>query len=106
MNLEAASVELQRALEISRELAAVADHGDVARAAELDAERLALLRSARAALRSIGAMDAVLLQEIAALNHRAIGSLEHRKRAKARDLDTAAAGRRALVAYSANLQKR
>jgi hypothetical protein len=41
-----------------------------------------------------------LLQEIADLNAKAIGCLEHHHRRTARDMDMASAGRRALIAYS------
>ena len=41
-----------------------------------------------------------LLQQIAQLNDRAIGLLEHQRRGKGRDLDMAAVGRRAVAAYS------
>ncbi len=47
MNPAGASVALRRAAEISRELAAVADSGDVDAVQRLDAERLLLLKSAR-----------------------------------------------------------
>ena len=64
---------LQRALEISRELAAVADGGDLALTVSLDAERLQLLKSARAALQPMDENDRAVLREIAALNDRALG---------------------------------
>ena len=41
-----------------------------------------------------------LLQEIAQLNDKAIGCLEHHHRRNARDMDMASVGRRALLAYS------
>jgi len=91
---------LRRALEISRELAAVADGGDLRLTVSLDAERLQLLKSARAALQPMDEKDWVLLREIAALNDRALGFLEHRRRAKGRDMDMVAVGKRALRAYS------
>jgi hypothetical protein len=92
---------LQRALELSRELAAVAESGDVDLAVRLDAERLQELKAARRALGQIDAGDRAILTEIGVLNDQAIGSLQHRQRAKARDMDMASVGRRAVRAYSA-----
>jgi hypothetical protein len=97
---------LQRALEISRELAAVADGGELRSAVSLDAERLQLLKSIRAALQPLDETDRSLLREIAALNDRSLGLLEHRRRAKGRDMDMLAVGRRALRAYSSTLLQR
>jgi hypothetical protein len=93
-------VALERALELSRELLAVAELGDVAGAVTLDATRLELLKSAGETLRTTPMNDRELLQEIAQLNDKAIGCLEHHRRRKARDMDMASVGRRALLAYS------
>ncbi len=95
-----ARAALERALELSRELVAVARLGDVAAAVNLDASRLELLKSAREAVRTTPMDDRELLQEIAQLNDEAIGCLEHHHRRKARDMDMASVGRRALLAYS------
>jgi hypothetical protein len=100
MNRAEAARALLRALEISRELAALADDGDVQAAASLDAERLQLLQSARPALLPLHENERMVVREIAELNDRAIGHLEHRMRAKGRDMDMLAVGRRALRAYS------
>jgi hypothetical protein len=97
---------LQRALEISREIAAVADGGDLPFAVSLDAERLQLLKSIRAALQPLDEQDRSVLREIAALNDRSLGLLEHRRRAKGRDMDMLTVGRRALRAYSGTLLQR
>jgi hypothetical protein len=97
---------LQRALEISREVAAVADGGDLEMAVSLDAERLQLLKSARASLQPMDENSRAMLREIAALNDRALGLLEHRRRAKGRDMDMLAVGRRAVRAYSNTLMRR
>jgi hypothetical protein len=93
-------VALERALELSRELLAVAELGDVAGAVNLDAARLELLKSAGESLRTTPMNDRELLQEIAQLNDKAIGCLEHHRRRKARDMDMASVGRRAVLAYS------
>lgn len=100
MNRAQASAALERALQISRELAAIADSGDARATASLDAERRQLLQSARPALRPLHEQDQRVLREIADLNDRAIGHLEHRKRAMGRNMDMLAVGRRALRAYS------
>jgi hypothetical protein len=101
VNRGTASDALQRALEISRELAAVADHGDVQLTQRLDAARLQLLQSVKAASPSLSDIDLANLREIAELNVKAIGLLEHRRRSMARDLDMLVAGKRAVRAYSA-----
>jgi hypothetical protein len=101
-----AAAGLQRALELSRQLAAVADGGDLHLSVSLDAERLQLLKSIRAALQPLDEKDRSVLREIAALNDRSLGLLEHRRRAKGRDMDMLAVGRRALRAYSSTLLQR
>jgi hypothetical protein len=100
MNRQQAMAVLQRALELSEQMAAVADGGDVSLAVSLDAERLQLLKSARAALQPMDEQSRSVLSEIAVLNDRALGLLEHRRRAKGRDMDMAAVGRRAVAAYA------
>jgi hypothetical protein len=97
---------LKRALEISREVAAVADGGDLEMAVSLDAERLQLLKSARTSLQPMDEDNRAVLREIAALNERALGLIEHRRRAKGRDMDMLAVGRRAVRAYSNTLMRR
>lgn len=106
MTRQQAVAALQRALEISRELAAVADTGDLRLTVSLDAERLQLLKSVRAVLRPMDEKDSAVLREIAALNDRALGFLEHRRRAKGRDMDMVAVGKRALRAYSSTQAQR
>jgi hypothetical protein len=100
MNRPEAMATLQRALQLSEQLAALADGGDVGLTVSLDAERLQLLKSARAALHPLDERSRSILGEIAALNDRTLGLLEHRRRAKGRDLDMAAVGRRAVAAYA------
>jgi hypothetical protein len=90
---------LQRALEISRELAVAADKGDVEKTLSLDAERFRLLQGLAPTLDSD---DMSVLREIGALNERSIGSFEHCRRIKARDLDLLVLGRRAVAAYGLN----
>ena len=91
---------LARALALSHDMLSAAEKGDVQSLAALDRERMELLKSFRNATRQVAAADQALLQQIAQLNDRAIGLLEHQRRAKGRDLDMAAVGRRAVAAYS------
>jgi hypothetical protein len=93
-------------LEISRELTAVTDGGDVRLTVSLDAERLQLLKLARAGLQPMDANERAILREIAELNDRAIGLIEHQRRIKGRAMDMAAVGRRAVAAYSTTRQQR
>jgi hypothetical protein len=90
---------LERALEISEQLVASADAGDVIQTLRLDAERRQLLKSARAALHPLDEQSRSILRKIAALNDRTLGLMEHRRRAKGREMDIAAVGRRAVAAY-------
>ena len=99
MSHEEAAAALQRALELSQELLEVADSGEVERVISLDAERLRLLKSTRHALTPLTEKDRAVLCQIAELNARSLGRMEHRLRAKCRDMDMLAAGRRALRAY-------
>jgi hypothetical protein len=92
---------LQRAAEISRELVAIADAGDVQLTQRLDAERLQLLKFAHTSRQFFGDTERALLREIAELNDRAIGFLEHRQRRNARDMDMLSIGKRAVRAYFA-----
>jgi hypothetical protein len=105
MNHGAATAALQRAVEISRELAAVAEGGEVGLAVSLDAERLLLLKSFRLGRKQPNAAELALLREISQLNDRSIGSMEHRLRSQGRAMDMAAVGRRAVAAYSNTRQR-
>ncbi len=100
MSRDEAVAALNRALELSHELIAVADRGEVHEVLRLDAERLVLLKSARHAIEPMSQEDRTVLRAIADLNARSIGRMEHRFRAKCRDMDMLAAGRRALRAYA------
>jgi hypothetical protein len=97
---EAALAALQRALELSQELLDIADSGEAERVISLDAERLRLIKSARQALTPLNEKDRAVLRQIADLNAQSLGRMEHRFRAKCRDMDMLAAGKRALRAYS------
>jgi hypothetical protein len=90
---------LQRALDLSQEIVAAADSGDVGQIVRLDAERLRLLKSLRHTQPIMSPADRSMLRAIADLNARSIGRMEHRFRGKCRDMDVLAAGRRAVRAY-------
>lgn len=101
MTDDLAKSALRRALELSRELADAADRGDAQATVQLDAQRLELLRAARGGGVGTDEDARAMLCEITALNAKAIGSLLHRQRAVARDLDMLAMGKRAIRAYAA-----
>jgi hypothetical protein len=94
------SVDLERALQLSHALVGAADQGQFEALAELDAQRLQLLKSFRLGNRQIDAADRAILQEISELNDRALGHMEHHRRIKGRQFDMAAVGRRAVTAYA------
>jgi len=102
MNRQEAAEQLQRVIELSRQILPFAESGDALRTALLDLQRREMLDGVRVALQPLTGEDQAMLAEIAALNDRALGALEHRLRSKAREIDLAAAGRRAVVAYAAN----
>jgi hypothetical protein len=98
MNDEA-SADLRRALDLSRALLEAATLGESIAVTSIDAERLQLLKSARRGAKVLDATQRTLLQEIAILNDKSIGLLEHYRRIKAREMEMAAVGRRAVRAY-------
>ncbi|HEX4152435.1 MAG TPA: hypothetical protein VHY75_09555 [Steroidobacteraceae bacterium] len=100
MSRDEATAALQRALELSRDLLEAADGGEAERVVSLDAERLRLIKSARPTLMPMNEKDQAVLRQIADLNDRSLGLMEHRLRAKCRDMDMLSAGRRALRAYT------
>jgi len=91
---------LERARDLSRELLAAAGSGDSRSATDLDGQRLLLLQSVCQSARPLSPNERRLLQEISELNDKSIGLLEHHRRIKGRQLDTAAVGRRAVHAYA------
>jgi hypothetical protein len=97
-----ANALLFRALALSQTMFADADKADFNSVARLDAERLQLLQSFRLQSRQVAAADQALLQQIAQLNDRTLGLLEHHRRSKGREMDMAAVGRRAVAAYSSH----
>ncbi|HEY2782914.1 MAG TPA: hypothetical protein VGI90_19185 [Steroidobacteraceae bacterium] len=97
---------LARALALSQEMLSAAESGKLQCLEALDLERMELLKSFRSAKQQVAAADQAVIQEIAQLNDRAIGLLEHQRRSKGRDLDMAAVGRKAVAAYAGNRPQR
>ena len=95
-------LSLARALAISHEIFEAADQGNLQTVSALDLERMDLLKFFRNSTTHPTAADRLLLAQIAQLNDRAIGLVEHQRRSKGRDLDMAAVGRRAVAAYSSH----
>jgi hypothetical protein len=95
-------LSLARALAISHEMLEAADKGNLQVLASLDLERMDLLKFFRNSTTQPTASDRTLLAQIAQLNDRTIGLVEHQRRSKGRDLDMAAVGRRAVAAYSSH----
>lgn len=96
-----ADAGLALAVQLSRDLVLAADTGNFEAIAKFDADRLQLLKSFRAQEQPIGAANRALLQAIAQLNDQALGLMEHHRRIKAREIDLASVGRRAVSAYRA-----
>lgn len=97
---------LLRALAVSSQMFEAAEKSDFQNVALLDAERLQLLKLFKVEVRHVDAGSRALLQQISLLNDRTIGLLEHQRRAKGREMDMAAVGRRAIAAYSHNRLQR
>jgi len=95
-----ASATLERALELSRAVLAAADRGEGETALSIDAERLQLLKSVRRSATAFDASQRMLIKEIAVLNAKSIGALEHQRLLKGREIEQAAVGRRAVKAYA------
>jgi hypothetical protein len=99
-------LSLARARAISQEMFDAAEKGSLQSLQALDLERMDLLKFFRNSTTQLTAADRALLQQIAQLNDRTIGLLEHQRRGKGRDLDMAAVGRRAVAAYSSHRPQR
>jgi len=91
---------LARALALSQAMLAAAEAANLQCLAPLDAERMQLLKSFRLEAKQVDADDRGLLLQISQVNDRTIGLVEHQRRSKGREMDMAAAGRRAVAAYS------
>jgi hypothetical protein len=94
------SSTLERALALSIEMFGAVEQGRVAEVQRLDAQRLELLKSFRADTSQPNLADRALLQQIAELNDRTIGLLEHHRRTKGREFDMLSVGRQAVAAYA------
>ena len=75
---------LTRALVLSREMLEAAEQANLQSVSSLDADRLQLLQSFRLETKRVDAASRILLQQIAEMNDRTIGLLEHLKRGKGR----------------------
>jgi hypothetical protein len=106
MSRAEAQASLRSALALSRTIAEAADGGDLVAMVRHDVERRRLLEAARRDLKMLQPGDSEMIAEIRALNARAIGLLQHRQRATARDIDMLAVGRRAVRAYAATRTRR
>jgi succinate dehydrogenase flavin-adding protein (antitoxin of CptAB toxin-antitoxin module) len=102
MNGSNLDLSLARALALSHEMLDSAEKGNLQSLAALDLERMDLLKFFRNSTRQPSPADQALLHQIAQLNDRTIGLVEHRRRGKGRDLDMAAVGRKAVAAYSSH----
>jgi hypothetical protein len=100
------NLSLTRAPALSNDMVSAADKGDLQTLALLDRQRMELLQFFRNSSKTVAAADQALLAQIAEVNARAIGLLEHQRRSKGRDLDIAAVGRQAVAAYSGTRSQR
>ncbi len=91
---------LEAALALSHRLLAAAEQADLPALVPLDTERRRLLESIRLGRAQPDAGERAMLEEVARLNDRAIGHMEHHLRRQSRALDMAAVGRRAVAAYA------
>jgi hypothetical protein len=99
MNPAQPHANLRRALDLSQMIMDAAQHADAHRLTALDDERAQLIKSFRLQALTVGAADRAALQQIVELNNLALGLMEHHRRAKGREWDMAAVGRRAVAAY-------
>jgi hypothetical protein len=106
MSTDRPHANLLHALHLSRQIMTAAERADAGSLTTLDDQRAQLIKSFRLQVRSVGAADRALLQEIAQLNDRALGLMEHHRRTKGREMDMAAVGRRAVAAYGHVTQQR
>lgn len=100
MNKPAAAT-VMRARDLSRELLAVAQTGDMQAVVELDARRSRLLHEFLDGAQRIGESDRQVLQEIETMNHELIARIEQMRAGTGREMDKLGQGQRALGAYAA-----
>jgi hypothetical protein len=98
--VSAAGHELEVAQRLSAAILSAAESGDMFALGMLDDQRRELLQSFRRRVRQLQPAEQRIIDEIATLNSLAIGAIEHQRRAKARELDMAAVGRRAVKSYA------
>ena len=95
-----ADQQLAVAHRLSEDILSAARLGDMFVLSQLDGQRRELVESFRRRVPRVDPDDQRLLDEIAVLNDRTIGTIEHMRRAKAREMDMVVVGRRALTAYA------
>ena len=106
MTLAARSIrqtdDLERALELSQALRNCVEAADWPAAAELEAERRGLLERFFSGTPPAAELPDVirLLKQLIAANDALVGVAEHLQRGLAREAETVATGRRAVLAYS------
>lgn len=100
----AAATGLERALELSRQLAGRVDAGDWQAAAALEAERRALLEEFFSVPPPAAELPRTieLLKQLLTANDLLVGRAEHLQRGLAREAETIGTGRRAVLAYSSH----
>ena len=107
MTAAAAAIEpaggLEQVLGITAELRRCVEAGDFEAAADLEAERRALLEEFFAAPPPAAELERCvgLLRELVAANDALVGLADHLQRALAREVETLGTGRRAVRAYAA-----
>jgi hypothetical protein len=92
--------ELEVALRLSHDILGAAEAGDMFVLGQLDGQRRELIESFRRRVRSVRPVDQQAINEIAGLVDRSIGTIEHLRRVKAREVELVAVGRRAVNAYA------
>jgi hypothetical protein len=94
---------LDTIMEMTRQVATLAEQGEWAEATRIDAERQECLRAFCATLdpQTASADLIAALTQVLKLNDALIGTVEHRQRALVRDSETVRTGRRAVAAYGA-----
>ena len=98
---EPANADLERLLEITRQLRGGFERDEWAGAGDLEAERRAIIERVfdeRPTAAELPRLTATL-REVVRLNEELIGLAEHRRRALGREIDTATLGSRAGHAY-------
>lgn len=100
MNKPAAPAVI-RARDLSRELLALVQRGDMPAVVELDARRSRLLHEFLDGAQRIDESDRQVLREIETMNDALIAQIEQMRAGTGREMDKVGQGKRALGAYAA-----